>query len=111
MRSRRWQSNSARSRYRKICTSSDDDRHVAQTGREKIAGAIHLSGMSDVLPRTMEDALLLGPEHFGIHVPTSGQRIAPLKCDRQRRVGSDHFSSSVGSLGATIPGITSTSTL
>ena len=60
----------------------DNDRQVAETRREKIAGARNLSGMPHVLPRAMKDALLLSLKDVGIDVPSRRQRIPAL--DRTR---------------------------
>ena len=46
--------------------------------RDEIAGARDLSGMSDVLPGAMEDALLLGLEDAIVDVPAGGESIAAL---------------------------------
>ena len=67
----------------------DHDRDVSQMRREKIAGAIQLSGMSDVLPGAMKDALLLSLKHVRLDIPSRGQRIAALKRARERGIGEE----------------------
>ena len=66
---------------RAVAGSRDYDGNVAEAGREKIAGAAYLSGVSDVLPGAMEDAFFLGAEYFGIDVPVSGEG---YRRDRER---------------------------
>ncbi len=55
-----------------VVVSGDDDWDVADSGCEEITGATYLSGVADVVPRTMEDALLLSAEDFWIYVPSGG---------------------------------------
>jgi hypothetical protein len=63
--------------------ANDHNRLIAENRREKIAGARHLPGMSDVLPRAMEDALLLSLKDVGLNVPSRRQRVPALKRTRE----------------------------
>ena len=69
--------------------ANDHDWQITQLRREEIADATDLPGMSDVLPRAMEDSFLLSLKDAVIDVPSRGQRIAALKRARECGIGEE----------------------